>query len=153
RRWSIATAALIYLQIVFGGVVRHTDSTMGQRGHLLVAFVVVAAVIWLVKLSSEHPGPSKLVSSSARLLAVFVALQIMLGIEAWLMKYSPGSLPGLQAVTLRQGIVRTAHFLVGSGVFATALIVMLRASAYRLTAVQVEAEPGAMPLGRMEGAT
>src|SRR6516162_1994804 len=40
RNWSLFTAGLIYVQLVFGAVVRHTDSPLGRRGHLLVAFAV-----------------------------------------------------------------------------------------------------------------
>jgi cytochrome c oxidase assembly protein subunit 15 len=152
RRWSILTAALVYLQIVFGSLVRHTDSVVGQRGHLLAAFAVVAAVIWLVKLSGEGSGRDKTVGNAARLLAAFVALQVMIGVETWLAKYAPGTLPAMQPVTLRQGMVRTAHFLVGSGVFATAVVVMLRANAHRFSTVHIVADAAARPLGSMEGA-
>src|SRR5262245_6793335 len=35
RRLSLATSILIYMQIVFGALFRHTFSNWGQRGHLL----------------------------------------------------------------------------------------------------------------------
>ena len=50
KRWSIVTALLVFGQLLLGGMVRHQDSWLGPRGHLLGAFVVVGAVVWLLKL-------------------------------------------------------------------------------------------------------
>src|SRR5947209_2375922 len=48
RRWSLYVVVLLYLQIILGAVLRHTHAGVAQRGHLLLAFLVVAAVVWLV---------------------------------------------------------------------------------------------------------
>ena len=44
RHWALLALALIYGQIVFGAILRHTYSPLGPRGHLLLAFAVVGAV-------------------------------------------------------------------------------------------------------------
>src|SRR5262249_21202853 len=49
RRLSLLTVSVVYAQIILGAVLRQTYSSLGQRGHLLVAFAVLAAVAWLVK--------------------------------------------------------------------------------------------------------
>jgi cytochrome c oxidase assembly protein subunit 15 len=148
RRWSLLTVALIYLQLVLGGLVRHTYSALGQRGHFLVAFAVVASVVWLVHLVYEYHTVNKPLLSAVTLLAALVALQLVLGIEAWMMRFSSGGLPELQASTAGQGLVRTAHFVVGSGIFATAVVATLRAHRHAVLALRL----APAQVGQMEGA-
>src|SRR5262249_38957768 len=38
RVWSFLLVGLVFLQIIMGGLIRHTYSPLGQRGHLLIAF-------------------------------------------------------------------------------------------------------------------
>jgi cytochrome c oxidase assembly protein subunit 15 len=127
RRWSLGIAGLIYLQLVLGGIVRHVSSPLGQRGHLLLAFAVVAAVAWLAKSVYTHYSADRPLKKSVTFLAVFIGLQLPLGIEAWMIKFASGSLPELQAVTVTPAILRTAHFLLGSAIFATSVVVALQA--------------------------
>ena len=42
--WAIIAAAIVFLQIIAGAVLRHTDSPLGPRLHLLGAFLVVLAI-------------------------------------------------------------------------------------------------------------
>jgi cytochrome c oxidase assembly protein subunit 15 len=150
RRWSILTTGLIYLQLVLGGFVRHTTSLLGQRGHLLVAFAVAAAVAWLLKLVLETQAANKPLTSAVKLLAALVVLQVLLGIEAWMMKFAAGfAMADLQPIPPQQELIRTAHFIVGSAVFAAAVVVTLRA--HRQLALAPRIAP--VPVGRMEGAT
>jgi cytochrome c oxidase assembly protein subunit 15 len=119
RHWALLTAGLILVQILLGGFVRHTYWTLGQRGHLLVAFLVVGAVVGLVRLAFEHREIARSVRFAAHLLAMLVALQVAIGVEAWMSRLVPMSLTG-------QIVIRTAHFVVGASVFATAVVVMLQ---------------------------
>jgi cytochrome c oxidase assembly protein subunit 15 len=151
QRWSIITAILLYAQIVLGAVLRHyTYSPVGQRGHLLFAFVSVAAVAWLIKLALEDPARTAVVP--AVVLAALVMLQVLLGVEAWLMRFANGISPEAQAqvqLTIGQAGIRTAHVLTGFGILAVAVVTALRS--HRLLAV--DASTVANPAtGRLEGA-
>jgi cytochrome c oxidase assembly protein subunit 15 len=149
QRWTIVTAALIYLQLVLGAFVRHTSSPLGQRGHLLAAFGVVASVVWLFKLVFEGHSTNKALRSPVLLLGAMVALQIVIGVEAWIMKFSAGmAVADFRPIEGREDIVRTAHYLIGAGVFSTAVAVALEA--HRQTAWGLGLSPAR--LGRMEGA-
>jgi heme a synthase len=131
RCLSLAVSFAVYLQLVLGGLVRHNvAAALGQRGHLLVAFGVVVLVTWLVKLSYESPTRDRSLVTAATLLAGFLVIQLFLGVEAWVARFASG-LPDIQPVTFRQAIIRTAHYLVGSAIFASSAVVTLRA--YRLT--------------------
>jgi cytochrome c oxidase assembly protein subunit 15 len=124
-RWSVGTALLVYLQLIFGAILRHTYSPLGQRGHIIVAFAVVAAVAWLVKMVVDQRDGEKHLAILVSVLAALVAAQVFLGVEALLTRLSTPGLPEAQAVTIPQGILRTAHFVLGSLIFATAVVVSL----------------------------
>ncbi len=163
RHWSLLTAGLIFLQIIFGGLVRHTSSAFGQRAHLLIAFAVVAAVAWLAKGVYENHAADKPLTATVTLLAALVALQLLLGVEAWMTKFGTGVLPELQHLTVGQALIRTAHYLVGSGIFVTSVIIALRTRwrAGGVSPLMTPLDQGAyaprspkvsVPVGHMEGA-
>lgn len=127
RWWSLATAGLVYIQILFGAVVRHTESPVGPRGHLLMAFVVVAAVTSLVWAERRADENHSRLSGSTRVLIFLVGLQLMLGAEAWLSKFVSKDFVQLQPVSGLQSLVRSLHYLVGSLVFAASVVTALRA--------------------------
>ncbi len=148
RRGSLLLTALVFLQLVFGAVLRHTHSGLAQRGHLLVAFAVVAAAAWLIQAVWNTRGADRVLATAAKLLAALLVLQLALGAEAWLLRYGSGVPPEVQPVTVRQAVVRTAHVLLGSWVLATSAVVTLQV--YRRTATAPEA--ATVPLSRLEGA-
>lgn len=119
RRWSLVTTALIYLQIIFGAFVRHTYSTLGQRGHLLIAFAVVGAVAWLLKEVWERRRDDRILRSAAITLAVLVGVQLLMGVEAWMIRSEAAS-------PTRQVMVRTIHVLLGAMILGASVVVTLQ---------------------------
>ena len=79
-------------------------------------------------------------------LAGVVALQLMLGVEAWMMQLAAGTLPEMLPLTTGRVAVRTAHVLGGSLVFALAVVVALLAGRRLAPLAQ------AVPDGRLEEA-
>jgi cytochrome c oxidase assembly protein subunit 15 len=150
RRWSLVTAALVYFQIILGGMVRHTDFFLGPRLHLVVAFAVVGAVIWLFKLALDLPVRTRSLTNPIVLLGFLVIVQICLGMEAWIGKFVSREWPQLQPLTIHPDLVRSLHFLFGSLVFATSVVVVLQAQ--RRIARNDKASPVLKPVGRLEGA-
>jgi heme A synthase len=145
RRWSMVAVGLIYVQIVFGALFRHTYSMLGQRGHLLIAFAVVAVVVWLAKETLELPLKNLSLSVSVFCLAALVTLQLILGVEAWMVR--------LTAVEVEwQAVIRTGHVLVGSLIFATSIMVALQAG-QPMTSLVPSGIPQAPSLAREETVT
>jgi heme A synthase len=138
QRWSIIAAALVFGQLVLGGVVRHQDSLLGPRGHLLGAFVVVAAVVWLLKLMRDREASDRFKLPRILLMA-FLALQLWLGVESWLAKFYAPDFPQLAPAPTHAAWLRTAHYLCGTLIFATTVTVAL--IAHRKPVTAVEAEP------------
>jgi hypothetical protein len=81
-------------------------------------------------------------------LAGLVGLQLILGVEAWMTQLAGGALPEMLPLTVQRVVVRTAHVLGGSLVFAMAVVVALLARRPQASVVPSAAAPG----GRLEEA-
>ena len=140
RRWSIFTALIVFVQLVLGGIVRHQDSPLGPRGHLLGAFVVVGVIVWLLKLTGESDARDLFRKNRIGLM-VFLTVQLVLGMESWLARFfvATADLPQLAPVPMHAEWVRTGHYVVGSLIFAQAVAVALIAQ--RRPALIMEAAP------------
>jgi cytochrome c oxidase assembly protein subunit 15 len=125
RFWSASTAALVFAQLLLGGVVRHTHVLFGPRGHLLLAFAVIGAAIRLAHVIHERRPVDRHLARLATLLLILTGLQVLLGVESWMLRFGAGPLADFRPATFAQALVRTGHFLAGSGIFATAVVVAL----------------------------
>jgi cytochrome c oxidase assembly protein subunit 15 len=124
RRWAVATAGAAFLQVVFGGMIRHLDSTLGARLHMLVAFVVFAFVFVTIKYARETDYAS--FKRLARVLMALLTIQVLLGVEAffaWL-KRTTGE-PVTESVGIQ--IVRSGHYVVGTLLFASLVLLAVKA--------------------------
>jgi cytochrome c oxidase assembly protein subunit 15 len=145
RHLSLLTAVLVYVQLVLGAVVRHNkDLVLGPRLHLLTAFAVVAAVVWLVREVFANPHRTRPETTSALVLAGLVALQLGLGVEAWLSKFAARPRTDWEQAP---DLVRTGHYFFGALVFAAAVVVALQAR----RRLGLAARPAAAPAARLEG--
>jgi heme A synthase len=149
RRWSLLVTGLLILQLVLGALVRHRGSAIAQRGHLLVAFAVAAAVTWLVKLIWDNYRAERGLVAAARLLALVIVMQIALGIEAWMVKFGSMQVVEPGHWLFNRDLVRTCHVLGGAILLATSVAVALRA---HQTVVESALESAAAPLAHLEEA-
>jgi cytochrome c oxidase assembly protein subunit 15 len=146
-RWALATTGLVYLQIVLGAVVRHRDFPYGARLHLLAAFGVVAAVVWLARLCWESQ-PHQPLMTSVKILIGLVIGQLVLGVEAWMSRFPSPLWNQAQPLPVHPELFRSLHYFLGALVFATTLMVTLQA--YRRTIPMVQSTTA--PVGHLEGA-
>ena len=124
RPAALGLVVLVDVQIVFGALLRHLDSPVAARLHLLAAFGVVVVAAWLF---SASRGMARPVVRTANVLAVLIVLQLMLGVEAWLARMPVNPM----AVSEGHDLVRSLHHFTGSLLFAAA--VTLAWQAYRHT--------------------
>jgi len=125
RRLATITTALIYLQVVFGAVLRHT----GERidAHLTIAALITMHVVLLfLRIKRAQPGHAKLVRP-ANYLILLLLFQFVLGAAAYFSKFSDMLLWPFAAIVL----VTTTHLITGALMLVTSLVIALRA--YRLT--------------------
>jgi heme A synthase len=125
RRLAFMFAFLVFVQLIFGAMIRHNPSPIMQRLHLIFAFAVVSHFMALVKFARSAPDAWARLRRALTLLSILVVLQILLGVEAWMGKFATGVLPELQKVTRGQAAIRTAHVLTGTGILAIAIATIL----------------------------
>ncbi|GIW80772.1 MAG: cytochrome aa3 oxidase assembly protein CtaA [Gemmatales bacterium] len=113
-RLAFGLVVCIFVQIAFGAMVRHTYSSLAQRAHLAFAFVVTTATVWLV-FAVMHEANTGVLRPLSCVLAAVVGLQILVGVEAWMIRYSAAS-------TARQIGTRTIHVLLGQLALASAVV-------------------------------
>lgn len=121
-RLILGVCALIYVQVIFGAIVRHSHPRLAQRLHVLTAFVVFAAVFVLMTALRDVSRLDWRVRWTGRLLSVFLTLQIVLGVEAWLMRFGRYVVPELLPFSMGDTVVRTLHFTFGTMLFASAVV-------------------------------
>jgi cytochrome c oxidase assembly protein subunit 15 len=123
-RLTLWLAVFAYVQVVFGAVVRHTHDRLYQRLHFLVAFAVFALAIHVAQSLRREDYRLR---ALGRILAVLLTLQVIVGVEAWMMRFGSMTLPDLMPLTVGSTVVRTLHFIFGSLIFTTTVLLALLA--------------------------
>jgi heme A synthase len=125
-RWfAAATAALALVQIVFGGLLRHLYQPLAVRLHPLLAFGVLALTVWMAAWSFREIEGASVVRRKATALLGLILIQAALGIEAWLRLAEPAA--RYSAISIGDAALRSAHVLVGFGIFSSAVLLAARA--------------------------
>jgi heme a synthase len=125
RRLSLLTTAVIYLQMVFGAILRHTGARLDA--HLALAALAAFLVIMLNMYIWRHHGEEDTVVHPIMLLSGLLLAQLSLGLAAYLVEYTPMAM--MATASLRVSLT-TIHLAVGSLLLATSLVLTLRT--YRL---------------------
>lgn len=134
RGWAAGLAVLLFVQVVWGAMVRHDPTPLTQRLHFLTAFAATAAAVWVLVAVFADPAVRSRIGYAGHLLALLLAVQLYLGVEAWMEKFDPEKLREyglleMVPVTKEIATIRTLHALVGSGLLATALGLAVRLNA------------------------
>lgn len=141
-RLSLALVALLFVQLIWGAMVRHAPNALNQRLHLLTAFLAVGLAVWLIRVGFTTAARPR-VAFAGWVLGLLIALQVTLGVEAWMGKFgeeafagkrAASRLPEAEQVSEKQAAMRTAHTLVGTGVLATVVVFALRVRSRRVDA-------------------
>jgi len=125
RRLSVATTALVFIQLLLGAAFRHHGS--GIVPHILVAGLVTIGVLWLLARILAQFSSQPRLKRAAFLLTGLLVVQVFLGIGSYLMLLSarnaPQPLPSVVAVT-------TTHVAVGALVLASSLLLTFKTYRY-----------------------
>ena len=142
HRVSLLTAVFAYLQLVIGAQLRHV-SVMASPGafrgvvlfHLIMAFVVTFHVCQLLFIVRRQHADVAALQMPAVLLASLILVQLGLGCATWVVNYGwPGFLAEysfaiphtIQAKSLFQAMIVTAHVATGSLILATSVMALAR---------------------------
>ena len=118
QRLGIATVALIYAQVFFGAVLRHTGAMLDM--HLVLAFLASLHVVLLGRSVFRRHLDQPALLRPALLLSGLLLVQLGLGLGAYLGKFAM-TLPATLTILLRTG-----HVVVGALMLATSLVLTLR---------------------------
>ena len=122
RGWSAALAGLLFVQVVWGAIVRHDPSPLSQRLHFLTAFAATALAVWVIRAVLADRTARSVGGLAAWGLACLLVVQLYLGVEAWMAKFGVfGVLPESVPIPQEYATIRTLHALVGSGLLATSV--------------------------------
>lgn len=133
RRLATITTTLVYLQIVFGALLRHTGARLDA--HLLIAaLVAVHVVLLMLRITRAHGDRAQLVRP-AYFLGALLPLQLALGAITYFGKFTTMLRWPIEAIVL----LTTTHLIVGALMLAASLVIALRA--YRLSASARSAAP------------
>lgn len=163
RRLAVATAILVYLQLVFGAVLRHVpvDSEPGAfllavRFHLLLAGVLVLHVLLIAWSIVRHFRAQRPLFRLALALCGLITLQVLLGAGTWIFKFSlpawavpwwPFPSFTIQAGSWLQTNVITAHVAVGSLLLATSVALAILSLRLLATSPAPVSHPAARKIG------
>ncbi len=119
-RLCALTTAAIYIQSIFGAVLRHTGERLDA--HLFFAAMVILHVLFVcVRILRSHPDQPKL-ARPARFLAVLLLLQLFFGAVSYFGKFT-----SLLRLTLGSLVlVTTTHLVIASLMLALSLVLTLR---------------------------
>jgi heme A synthase len=126
RRWSVGLALLLFIQVVWGALVRHDTTPLNQRLHYITAFAALAAAVLVSRALFAIPAARNRAGAFGWVLGILLAAQLYLGVEAWMAKFGTYTLPELVPITPEGAAIRTAHALIGSGLLATAVALAVR---------------------------
>ncbi len=124
RYWSIAVVLILYSQLLAGGMLRHQGTLLAARLHLLGAFVAAAGLVWLVRLAWAND----LCRWPCRVALALLTLQVLLGVEVlvnWMKRTFLPAAASADSVVMHW--LRSGHYVLGTMLFATTMVVMLYA--------------------------
>jgi heme a synthase len=122
RLWRLGaiTTALIYLQIVFGAVLRHSGERLDA--HLFVGGLVAIHVILLIlRVTKYHAAKVKLVRLAGSL-GILLLVQLLLGVGSYFAKFTTLWRLPMDMVVL----LTTTHLIVGALMLVSSLALTLR---------------------------
>ena len=87
--------------------------------------------VWLTVRAVSSPAGRKALGFDVRHLIGLLALQILLGVEAWMSKFAAAGPdaalpPEMRPVTVWSGAIRTLHQLIGTAILASSVVLALR---------------------------
>ena len=131
RRLSLITTGFIYLQLIFGAILRHTGSRLDA--HLLFAFLVALHIFLLVRRILAMDSEAEGIGQSMPLLLIgLLAIQLMLGTGAFFAKLTAFGETFATALTVT---ITTAHVAVGALMLVSSFVLTLKI--YRFTDASV----------------
>jgi cytochrome c oxidase assembly protein subunit 15 len=135
RRFALASTIAIYLQIILGAAIRHSES--GVLAHIVGAVVVFGCVLTCTVIVLLTRKQTEFLRSAALLLGL-VTVQIALGLVTLVVRVPKNSDAQLSAVQI---IIPTLHLAFGALILATSLAITLKTYRFLVSPMEEAAMP------------
>jgi cytochrome c oxidase assembly protein subunit 15 len=125
RGWTLV--GVTWLQAGLGAVLRHETQAKNQLGlvlHVAGAMLVIIAAVRLIATINAHLAGDLRFKVPAHLLFAAMAVQIILGLSAWVTTHTPD---GYVNPTDASSLVPTLHLVLGSAILALGVVLAMRA--------------------------
>jgi cytochrome c oxidase assembly protein subunit 15 len=136
---TLATAGLVYVQIVFGALLTHA----GRMEPHLAGALAVYGLAPMVTARLRHSGDA-VAARTARMLLVLLGLQLLLGVGAFVGRFTSVALPAAAVTGLALPV---AHRLVGSLLLGATVVLALRVTEAPASAAWAAREPRLAAIG------
>lgn len=128
---SILLPVTVFVQLIWAVWVRHMGSPVAQRLHILTAFLVTGFAVWLAVRALSTPAGRKQLGFTAYHLLGILAVQVLLGVEAWMGKFAAAGEfaalpPELRPIQPSSAGIRTLHAVIGAALLAASVAFALR---------------------------
>ncbi len=140
RGLTPTAAVLVYLQIVFGALLTHAGRIDLHLAGAVGVFVLVPMVTARLRRTGDEVA-----APAARMLLVLLGLQLLLGLGAYVARFSAMWIPGGQFTMLALPV---AHRLIGGLILAATVVLAVRVLAGARPAAAAMAPPGALGVAR-----
>jgi cytochrome c oxidase assembly protein subunit 15 len=121
RRLSLVAVGLIYIQTIFGAILRHTGNRLDA--HLLFAALVAVVVFLLATNIFQDGDRMKEIQRPAQAIGILLIVQIFLGAGSYLTKYT---VLGDAVTPWTIALLTAAHVVTGALLFAASIVIALR---------------------------
>ncbi|MCZ2342874.1 MAG: hypothetical protein LC104_13955 [Bacteroidales bacterium] len=128
---SVLLPITVFVQLIWAVWVRHMGSPVAQRLHILTAFIVTGIAVWLAARALSTPAGRKQLGFTAYHLLGILAVQVLLGVEAWMGKFAAAGEfaalpPELRPIKPSSAGIRTLHTVIGAALLAASVALALR---------------------------
>ncbi len=134
RRLSLITTCLIYVQLIFGAVLRHTGNRLDA--HLLFAVLVTLHIFLLVKRVFSIAEQTQGIGQSLPLILLgLLAVQLILGTGAYITRLTT---LGESVSAFTTDVITTAHVAIGALMLVSSFVITLKIFRLTETAINIE---------------
>jgi cytochrome c oxidase assembly protein subunit 15 len=133
-RLALSATVLIYLQSLFGALLRHTGTRLDA--HLLFAALVALHVLLIFVRVRRAPAIQPEAARPAAILIILLAAQLILGAVSYLGKFTTLLRLPVDAVVF----LTTTHLVIGAFMLAAAVVLTLRSYRYSTAAAPARRE-------------
>ena len=84
QRLFLTTTFFVYLQLILGAMVRHTETHRGLNYHFFTAFLIIIHILFIIPKVTKEKETQKILLKPLMFLAVLVSSQVFLGLASYI---------------------------------------------------------------------